>query len=87
VVAANYRVTAFLTDDGRVITGVPIAETSEEVTIQTAKEKIVLSKSEIEQRKASELSLMPEGLMDPLDEKARADLLKYLMSPVQVPAK
>jgi putative heme-binding domain-containing protein len=87
VVAESYRVTAFLTDDSRVITGVPIAETGREVTIQTAREKVVLSRSEIEQRRPSELSLMPDGILEPLDENARADLLKYLMSPAQVPAK
>lgn len=87
VVAESYRVTAFLTEDSRVITGVPIAETGREVTIQTAREKVVLSRSEIEQRRPSELSLMPDGILEPLDENARADLLKYLMSPAQVPAK
>jgi hypothetical protein len=30
---------------------------------------------------------MPEGLLDPLSQEMRADLMKYLMSPGQVPAK
>lgn len=87
VVGANYRITSFLTDGGRVVTGVPISETGDEVTVQTANEKVILDKSEIEQRRASEMSLMPDGILDPLNDEARADLLKYLMSPTQVPAK
>jgi putative membrane-bound dehydrogenase-like protein len=86
VVAENYRVTAFLTDDGRVITGVPVSETNDAISVQTTIEKIVLSKKDIEQRKPSDLSLMPHGILDPLQEDDRADLFKYLMSPNQVPA-
>ncbi|MFO0011110.1 MAG: hypothetical protein ACK553_00045, partial [Planctomycetota bacterium] len=87
VVAENYRITAFMTDDGRVITGVPLSETNQEITIQTATEKVVLHKTEIERRKPSQMSLMPEKILEPLDDNARADLLKYLMSPTQVPAR
>ena len=86
IVAENYRVTAFQTADGRVVTGVPLAETEDAITIQTATEKVTLEKPEIVQRKSSSLSLMPSGILDPLSEQERADLLKYLMSPVQVPA-
>jgi putative membrane-bound dehydrogenase-like protein len=87
IVAENYRVTAFQTADGRVVTGVPLTETEDAITIQTATEKVTLEKPEIVQRKPSSLSLMPSGILDPLSEQERADLLKYLMSPVQVPAK
>jgi putative membrane-bound dehydrogenase-like protein len=87
IVAENYRVTAFQTADGRVVTGVPLTETEDAITIQTATEKITLEKPEIVQRKPSSLSLMPSGILDPLSEQERADLLKYLMSPVQIPAK
>ena len=68
------------------MTGVPISETADEVTVQTANEKVILNRSEIEQRRASEMSLMPDGILDPIKDEARADLLKYLMSPTQVPA-
>ena len=87
IVAENYRVTAFQTSDGRVLTGVPLSETDDAITIQTATERVVLDKPEISQRKSSSLSLMPSGILDPLSEQERADLLKYLTSPVQLPAK
>jgi hypothetical protein len=57
------------------------------VTVQTAKEKVLLNKNEIVERRKSDQSLMPEGLLDPLSQEMRADLMKYLMSPGQVPAK
>ena len=69
------------------ITGVPVSENSNSVTVQTAKEKVLLNKNEILERRKSDQSLMPEGLLDPLSQEMRADLMKYLMSPGQVPAK
>jgi len=87
VVASSFQVTYFQTDDGSVVTGVPVSENANSVTIQTAKEKIVLNKNEILERRKSDQSLMPEGLLDPLSPEMRADLIKYLMSPNQVPAK
>jgi putative membrane-bound dehydrogenase-like protein len=87
VVATSFQITAFQTDDGRILTGVPLQETATSITLQTPKEKIVIDKAELADRKKSELSLMPEGLLDPLDEATRADLFKYLMSPGQVPVK
>jgi hypothetical protein len=38
---------------------------------------------DIESQKPSELSLMPEGLLDPLTDEERADLFNYLMSDPQ----
>lgn len=86
-VATNYRITAFQMDDDRVITGVLLSENATEITVQTVKEKIILEKSAITARRPSELSLMPEGILDPLDDVAKADLFKYLMSEGQVPAR
>lgn len=80
VVAENYRSTAFRTIDGRVITGVVLTETKDDVTIQTAQEKLILPVSEIDERTASQFSLMPEGLFEGLNDESKASLLKYLMS-------
>jgi hypothetical protein len=54
-----------------------------ELTIQTAQEKLVLAIADIEERVPSELSLMPEGLLEDLDDEKKANLLKYLMSSPQ----
>ncbi len=57
------------------------------MTVQTVKEKVVIEKDSIEQRKTSTQSLMPEGLLDALDDNQRRDLFSYLMGPSQVDAK
>ncbi len=86
-VAANYLVSLFLLDDGTLVTGVVTTEDQDNVTVQTVKEKVVIEKDSIEQRKTSTQSLMPEGLLDALDDNQRRDLFSYLMGPSQVDAK
>ncbi len=84
-VADNFRVSTYLLATGQVISGVPIAKSPGSVTIQTAKEQIVIAAEDIEDVKASTLSLMPEGLLDALTESQQRDLFAYLQSPTQVP--
>ena len=84
-VAENYRVTLIQMMDGTIVSGVLVQEASGTVTIQTAKERLVIEKAEIESRKQSTQSLMPEGLLDSLDDQAKIDLIAYLKSTHQVP--
>jgi hypothetical protein len=51
--------------------------------VQTAQERVVVFAGEVEQRSASQMSLMPEGLFEGLTEDQKASLLKYLMSSPQ----
>jgi putative heme-binding domain-containing protein len=86
-VATNYRLEMFRLQDGTAVNGVPLSETNETITIQTDKEKLTFEKGDIEDRKTSSLSLMPEGLLNPLTDDAKRDLFQYLMSSNQVPEK
>ena len=83
-VADRYRMTLFLLDDGQVISGVPLTEDDQTLSVQTAKEKTTINKSDLVERKASELSLMPDGLLDSLAAAAQRDLIGYVMSATQV---
>jgi putative heme-binding domain-containing protein len=83
LVAENYRVTALRMQDGRVITGVVVSESPRELTVQTAQERVLIFSVEIDQRSASQMSLMPEGLLEGLGQEQKASLLKYLMSSPQ----
>jgi putative heme-binding domain-containing protein len=83
-VATSYRVSLLLIDDGSLVTGVIASEDDATVTVQTVKEKVVVEKDSIEQRKTSTQSLMPEGLLDALDDDQRRDLMAYLMHTRQV---
>lgn len=82
---ADYRMTIFALADGRIINGLIAEQTDRTVTIQTPTDRIIVPKDEIEEKRTSELSLMPEGLLDSLQEQEIADLLRYLQSPTQVP--
>jgi putative heme-binding domain-containing protein len=85
VVWSQYHATYFETRDDRLITGVVRKENESTVTIQTQTGIVTLPRNEIVSRKESNLSMMPEGLLDTLSEKEILDLVAYLQSPVQVP--
>jgi putative heme-binding domain-containing protein len=84
VVARDYQVTAIVTTDGRAINGIIKEETDKTITLQTQTEVIRLPKSDVEQRKRLEVSMMPEGLLAQLSETEVRDLLAYLAGSGQV---
>ena len=85
VVWDQYKATYFETNDDRLISGVVLKENESTVTIQTQTGTITLPRNEITSRKRSELSMMPEGLFQLLEEQEILDLVAYLQSPSQVP--
>lgn len=84
-VGRDFRLTTIATTDGRVLTGVVTEEAAESLTLKTPTEDVLLAKSEIEDRKQSLLSMMPEGLFEKLSDAEIRNLIAYLASPVQVP--
>jgi putative heme-binding domain-containing protein len=85
VVGKDYQVTILATTSGRVLTGIIKQENDKALTVQTQNELIILPKEDIESRKPSALSIMPEGQLDPMTITEVRDLIAYLGSPVQVP--
>jgi putative membrane-bound dehydrogenase-like protein len=85
IVPREYKVHVLRLADGRVLQGVIAAENPLTLTIQTANETISVPTSEIEARKESPLSMMPEGMFDRLSPEEIRDLVAYLASPEQVP--
>lgn len=85
IVGKDYQMTVIETKDGRVLSGLVQQESDSAVTLRTINDSIVVAKSDIEERKLSELSLMPEGQLNQLTLEERRDLLAYLMTPSQVP--
>lgn len=84
VVPREYKVTTFLLDTGRVVQGVVLSETTQAATVQTPNEVLIIPLSSIEERKASPLSMMPEGILQRLSDEEVRDLVGYLASPRQV---
>ena len=84
VVGKDYQMTLLQTNDGRVISGLIVKETDSALTLKTINDVVVVPKDEIEQRKLSDLSLMPNGLLDQMTPDEVRDLVGYLASPGQV---
>ncbi len=67
------------TTDGQVLTGIAVEQSTAAVTLVDAQvNRHQIPRDRIEVMLPSELSLMPEGLLDPLDDQETADLFGYL---------
>jgi putative heme-binding domain-containing protein len=78
VVPRDYQVTLIELKDGRVVTGIIKQETDKVVTVQTQNEVLLIPRAEIEERRQSPLSMMPEGLFASLKDDEVRDLVAYL---------
>ncbi|MBL8850250.1 MAG: c-type cytochrome [Planctomycetaceae bacterium] len=81
VVRQEFISHVLLTTDGRVITGLLAESTPETVTILDEKNKrTIVSRGEIDELQESQVSLMPEKLLDPLTEQQIRDLMAYIQA-------
>ena len=85
VVNADFKMVVASMADGRVLNGLLRSPTERTITLQSQNESAVLARSDIERITPSELSLMPEGQLDPLAAQEVRDLFAYLMRKAQVP--
>ncbi len=77
----NFRSVVVGMDDGQILTGLALEDTPDRLVLKTAEGKRVVAKSgDVEIRKISEVSLMPEGLAQAMQEQELVDLLTYLSS-------
>ena len=84
-VAKDYQMEKIATTAGRTITGLVIEESETALTIQTINEKVVVPRDEVEQRAQSQVSMMPDGLLEKLSADQIRDLIGYLSGTEQVP--
>lgn len=85
-VAEKFQMSILVLTDGRVVSGVVQRENEETIVVQTPNEELTLLKSDVEARKNSKLSMMPERQLDKMTDQDIIHLFGYLMSPQQVPA-
>lgn len=85
LLSKDFQMEIVETESGRVITGLVVSDTDAALTIQTAKERIIVPATEIEFRRKSDVSMMPEGQLKKLPFTQVRDLVAYLASPKQVP--
>ena len=66
------------TRNGRVINGVVGHHSENTISIQTPTEKLILERTEIAEMRSTELSLMPDGILDSLSRDEIRDLIAYI---------
>ena len=86
VIPNDYRTSNIETKDDRSITGIVTRQDATSLTVITANETLVLPRNELKSVAQTELSMMPEGLLQAISESEVLDLLAYLRTPAQVPA-
>ena len=77
-VAREYTLTNVATTDGRLVSGIIRDQNDRSLTIQTANERIVLPREDVEEVKPSTVSMMPEGQLERLTPQEIRDLFAYL---------
>ncbi len=78
-VAVDFRTMVALLDDGQVINGVVVEQSERTLTLQTAQNPMTLDRRQIVKLKETENSLMPDGILQNLNESEIRDLFAYLM--------
>jgi putative membrane-bound dehydrogenase-like protein len=80
VIGRNYQAQVVVTIEGRVLTGLIEQQTDSAITLRTLTSSETIARDDIEDIRASLNSFMPEGLLKPLNDREKIELLKYLMS-------
>ena len=80
----KYQSNLFVLISGKVVTGLIVKEDGETVQVldnPTAPDKLrTLAKADIEEREASNVSIMPKGVLNKLTREEILDLLAYVVS-------
>jgi putative heme-binding domain-containing protein len=81
----GYKMVSVVTTDGRLINGVVGEEDGTKLVLKTAEQpRVVIAKEDIEDRKISDKSIMPDGQLDEMKPQDVIDLIKYLRTTEQV---
>ncbi len=80
-----YRMVVVTTRDGRTFSGNVVAETDRQLTLRVVgRDAAIISKSDIQSREATSVSMMPTGLLDSLSDREVLDLVGFLRSAAPV---
>ncbi|MEP3477799.1 MAG: c-type cytochrome [Fuerstiella sp.] len=84
-VPTAYQLVTIVTIDGRTVNGIVAEEDSVRIVLKTIEDpRIVIAKSDIDERIVSKKSMMPDGQLDALKLQQVVDLIKYLQTSEQV---
>jgi putative heme-binding domain-containing protein len=80
-IATGYQPVLIATTRGKVLTGLVREETADHLDLVDADGKVVrVKKADVDERRVSDVSIMPVGLVDTLRPEEFADLIGYLLS-------
>jgi putative heme-binding domain-containing protein len=80
-ISSGYEPVTVALDDGRIVNGIVRSETAQALELQDADGKLVkIAKDRIDDRKISDVSLMPSGLAEGLSTQDFSDLIAYLQT-------
>lgn len=81
----DYKMVVITSRDGRTYIGNIIAENNRQTTLRViGQDQLVLNKSDIQSQETSEVSMMPEGLIETMTDQGVLDLIAYLRTQKQV---
>jgi putative membrane-bound dehydrogenase-like protein len=81
VIRKEYSAEIIALADGRILSGLILDENDRAITLfDSQQQKTLIPRAEIQDRKASETSLMPENILEPLSDAEIRDLFRYLQS-------
>ncbi|MCA9182851.1 MAG: c-type cytochrome, partial [Planctomycetales bacterium] len=80
IVPGDYRMVMLLLDDGRVLNGIIAEESPQNILLKTATDEVTVPHDRIEERRGSDVSMMPEGILDNLSPTERRDLIAFLQA-------
>ena len=81
----GYKMVLVQTVDGRLLNGVVAEEDARRVVLKTVEQpEVVILKEDIEARKVSSKSMMPDGQLEQMKPQEILDLIKYLRTTAQV---
>ncbi len=77
-VKENYHTVVVVTDEGKVISGIQVRESDQELVLRSAENELIRIPKDSIDEKANGVSLMPEGLVDLLTDQDLAALVRFL---------
>ena len=80
----SYKTVTVATEDGRLIIGVVAEEDASKLVLKTVEDpRLVIAKEDIDARRVSKKSMMPEGQLEQMKPQEVIDLIKYLQTTEQ----
>jgi putative heme-binding domain-containing protein len=78
VIGTDFQMTTVERRDGEALSGLLVSETDSAITLRTTAGESVVAKADMSRRVAGDISLMPEDLLESLNDREQLELLKFL---------